>query len=655
MPSLPTLERQMSQNQRITTPYFQQVAGVDFETYYADDYGLRCEHLTMTDYIRHERFEAQTVALQLDTWDCPQSAVGYKEIKELLLSVDWATTAWLSHHTQFDALIGTHHFDIHPCFYLDTMSMSRPVFGVDTNHSHDILSRRFGHGGKVHGQALKDVKNKRLIDMTPEMVANLVEYNEDDVSDMMLNFRKLLTMVPLDELRIIDLTIRMYADPILELDQQLLTELHQREAARREKAVQDALTDKRTLGSSERFADLLRSLGVTPPQKISRRTGQPTYAFARTDLEFKELLEHPNRQVAAAVEARLRTKSALIENRSARLIARCGLPTPVYLAYWAARTGRWGGGDKVNLQNLPSRGDGANLRKAIKAPKGAKLLICDASQIEARMAAWLAGFTAKLDAFKLNDTVIGYDAKGKELRAGPDIYCVGAAGIFGRPIDKDRDQGERFIGKVFELSGQYGAGAVRTKNTFAQGIYGPPVIMDLEKVKTDLRNWRMANQPIIDLWGELERCARRAFLEGVEVEHGPLVFERFKSDGYIHLPNGTFMKYTNVNVNPDDGSFGYESRMGWTRLWGGILLENVCQALCCALLKKQMLTMVDDPRLEYLRIANTVHDECLGVTYEDLADESFKLMRWHMSQTADWCPDIPLNAAGKISDEYEKD
>lgn len=631
----------MSQT-KIATPYFSQVAGVDFETHYADDYGLRCENLSMTDYIRHERFEAQTCAVQLDTWEEPQVAVGKQQIAELLAEIDWAKTAWLSHHTHFDGLIGTHHFGIQPCFWLDTMPMSRSIFGVDVNHSHDILSKRLGQGGKQKSKALADAKNHTLATMSPQTLKFLCEYNADDTRDMMLNFRKLITMVQLDELRIIDLTTRMYVDPILELDEQLLIELHRREAARRDDAVAKAKTDKRTLGSSEGFADLLRSLGVTPPQKISRRTGQPTYAFARTDLEFKALLDHPNEQVSAAVEARLRTKSALIENRSARLVARCGLPTPVYLAYWAARTGRWGGGDKVNLQNLPSRGDGAHLRKAIMAPEGAKLVVCDASQIEARMAAWLAGFDTKLQAFSLYDQGLG-----------PDIYCATGTNMFGQTVTK-ADTELRFMSKVFELSGQYGAGAVRVKNTFAQGIYGPVKIMELDEVKVMLKAWRQANQPIIDLWGTLERAAESAFLQGREAEVGPLVFERFKADGYIHLPNGTYMKYTNVGYDPELRSMYYMSRMGQTKLWGGILLENASQALCCALLKKQMLTMLDDVRLEYMQMANTVHDEVVSVTWEEFAEQCLKLKRWHMSQPAVWCPDIPLNAAGKVCDRYDE-
>lgn len=627
---------------QIKTPYFDNVAAVDFETYYADDYGLRCEHLTMTDYIRHERFEAQTVAVQLDTWDRAQSAVGFKEIKELLYEIDWTKTAWLSHHAHFDGLIGTHHFDIHPCFYLDTMPMSRAIFGVDVNHNHDVLSKRLGQGGKVKGNALSAVKNKRLADMSPELLANLVGYNVDDTQDLLLNFRKLFGMVPLDELRIIDLTTRMYADPILELDEGILADLHARESIRREEAIKNALTDKRTVGSADKFADLLRTYGITPPMKVSRRTGKPTYAFAKTDLDFQELLEHPNILVRAAVEARLRTKSALIENRSARLLARCGQPTPVYLAYWAARTGRWGGGDKVNLQNLPSRGDGAALRHAIVPPEGAAFIICDASQIEARMAAWLANFTEKLDAFAL------YDKK-----LGPDIYCRAASAIYGYHVDAVEHPNERFVGKVYELSGQYGVGAARTRNTFAQGQYGAPLILDIEDVKRDLKNWRRANQPIVNLWTTLDRAARRAWLEGVEVEVGPLVFERFRADGYMHLPNGTYMKYPNVGID-EDGDFFYMSRLGSTRLWGGILLENACQALCCVLLKKQMRTMLDDPRLEYLRMANTVHDEILGVTYSDLAHEYLLLMAEHMSIPDVWCPDIPLNAAGKVAFRYEK-
>ncbi len=47
-------------------------------------------------------------------------------------------------------------------------------------------------------------------------------------------------------------------------------------------------------------------------------------------------------------------------------------PIPIYLAYAAAHTRRWGGGDKQNAQNLPRpdpyKPQKGALRRAIKAP-----------------------------------------------------------------------------------------------------------------------------------------------------------------------------------------------------------------------------------------------------------------------------------------------
>ena len=221
-----------------------------------------------------------------------------------------------------------------------------------------------------------------------------------------------------------------------------------------------------------------------------------------------------------------------------------------------------------NWQNLPSTGDGANIRKAILAPPGTKIVGCDASQVEARMTAWLSGFEEKLDAFSL------YDA-GR----GPDMYCISAEGIYNRPIDKYADPFERFIGKVFELSCQYGAGALRVKHALAQGFRGaPPVFMELHEVKASVDRWRKANSAIINYWSRIENNAINAWVRESEVEDGPLIFEKFKDDGYIHMPNGTFMKYTGVHYDRAQRALVYLSKNGPTKLWGGHLLENCLSA-----------------------------------------------------------------------------
>ena len=184
----------------------------------------------------------------------------------------------------------------------------------------------------------------------------------------------------------------MYIEPTLRLDLAGLQEHLTETRLRKETLLQEAGVAKEELMSNPKFAALLEGLGVTPPMKISPTTGKETFAFAKSDEGFKALAEHENDKVQSLVAARLGTKSTLEETRTERFIsiAKRGL-LPVPVRYYAAHTGRWGGDDKINLQNLPSRGvNGKKLKKAIKAPVGHTLIDADSSQIEARVLAWLS-------------------------------------------------------------------------------------------------------------------------------------------------------------------------------------------------------------------------------------------------------------------------
>lgn len=611
------------------------VCAVDFETFYSDTCSLRRKDLTMTDYIRHPEFEIQSVSVWLETWDKPVVVPGDQAL-EVLSEIDWANTAFLAHHTHFDGLIATHHLGIEPCFWLDSMSMARMLHGVDVSASLDAVSQRYGFKGKEKADALKNVKGVRLADMPADLLRLLMEYNFDDTFMTMGIFAKMIPHVPEDELRVIDLTLRMYCEPLLELNEQRLRALHEREVGRRAEAVVAAGTDVATLGSAQRFADHLRSLGVDPPMKISARTGQPTYAFAKSDLEFKALQTHPDERVRAAVEARLRTKSALIENRSQRLLRRTGLPTPMYYAYWAAKTGRWGGGDSINWQNLPRRGDGAEMRKSLEAPAGHRLIIADAAQIEARMVAWLADDQPQLAAFA----------------SGADTYARTASGVYGFEVNKDDHPDERFAGKVLDLSCQYGAGAAKVSTVFRLGLMGPAVDISVSEARDLVNRWRTTRRAVPTYWKTIERAAEQAWLQGTPVELGPMYFERFKDDGYMHLPNGTYMKYPSVGWDANNRAMYYNSRNGAVKVWGGYLVENAAQALSCVLLKQQMLHMVDE--IEQMRLVATTHDEVVLVVHEHEAEQHANTVHRIMSTPEDWAKGIPLNADVKVSEIYDK-
>jgi DNA polymerase-1 len=86
----------------------------------------------------------------------------------------------------------------------------------------------------------------------------------------------------------------------------------------------------------------------------------------------------------------------------------------------AAATGRLSSNDP-NLQNIPIRRElGRDIRRLFVAPKGARLISADYSQIELRLLAHLSGDEAFLQAF----------------RAGGDIHRQTAAIIFEVPVDQ---------------------------------------------------------------------------------------------------------------------------------------------------------------------------------------------------------------------------
>ncbi len=608
------------------------IACIDFETYFDQPYSLRAKDVSTTSYIRDPRFQTHCMGLQLDHWDKPK-VYGPKGIAKALRAIDWRKTAVLAHHTQFDGLILTHHYGIYPAFWLDTMAMSAMVYGVDVSHSLLALSERLGRVSKARAGALVNVKGQRILDNST-LIA-LAEYCGDDVEQTLANFNDLKQAVPANELRVIDMTVRMFAEPTLHLDDARVSRAHSLEVSKKAAAVEKAGVSVKDLGSAEALANRLRELGVEPPTKISPRTGLAAYAFAKNDLEFKALAKHPNEQVRDLVDARLRTKSGLLESRSKRILGYAGEPLPIYLKYWAARTGRWGGGDKVNWQNLPKRGDGAELRKSLLAPPGHLLVISDASQIEARLNAWDAGQQDILDAFA----------------RGEDLYIVAAMAIYGKPADQITDE-ERFMAKTLVLGCGYGAGAPKVNMMFKIGQFGPPVNQSQEETAQLVMAWRHANSFIVAKWKRNYQEAMHAFMNQTSLESGPITFEGFKGDGFIHLPNGTYVRYPSVAYDNDSRQMYYQSKLGPVKLYGGLITENKIQALARCVLAEQLIRMEDE--LPHARIATTTHDEVMLVVQACRSVNCEYTTKAIMSTSPAWAPGLPLNAKTDVHPYYNK-
>ena len=398
---------------------------IDFETYYDKDFSL--SKLTTEEYIRSKDFEVIGVAVQRKGEEPVWFSGTQEKTKEWLEQFNFADHAVIAHNAVFDMAILNWHFDIRPKIIVDTLSMARALHGTEVGGSLKVLAEHYNLG--VKGTEVLDAKGKQRIDFNAEDLASYGEYCRNDVRLTMDLFKQLSGDFPLFEYKLIDLTIRMFTEPVLELDRASLVRLLEEIHITKNALLLRATSNRESLLSNAKFAQELESLGVTCPIKISPTTGKETWALSKNDEEFKALLEHENPIVQALASARIGIKSTLEETRTMRFMdieARGALPIP--LRYYAAHTGRWGGDDKINMQNL---GRKSNLKYAIRAPDGYFLIDADSSQIEARTLAWLASQNDLVDAFE----------------RGEDVYKIMASAIYNKPVEEITPD-ERFVGKT---------------------------------------------------------------------------------------------------------------------------------------------------------------------------------------------------------------
>lgn len=597
------------------------VITIDFETFYSTEVGFN-KHTT-EEYVRHEQFEVIGFAIkendEATTWHTGTHA----ELAEVLKGYDWKNSFVLAHNTTFDGAILSWHFRVNPKGWLDTLSMARAVHGVDVGGSLAKLATRYNIGEK--GTEVDDAKGKRRLDFTPEDLAQYGRYCINDTELCYTLFHHLMLPglgggFPSKELKVIDITLRMFIHPSLELDLPLLEQHLEDVKDRKEQLLAAVAADKDQLMSNDKFAELLRKLRVDPPRKISPTTGKEAYAFAKTDEGLKELQDHPDSRVQALVAARLGNKSTLEETRTQRFIdiaKRGKLPVP--LKYYGARTGRWAAEGSINMQNIPRA---SRLKQAIKAPNGYKLVGADLSNIELRVGLWIAGQTEQLT----------------QLGAGKDLYKDFAASVFGVPYDEvTKDQ--RFIGKTSQLSLIYGTGAAKLCAAI-KTMSGKDIGVDEAQRIVDL--YRAAYPAIKQAW-QMGGNALRYIADDQNYAFGRDGFAQVRGSKGILLASGLYMQYPELRQIEIDGrsQWEYKIRTGWDKIYGAKVFQGLTQATARCIMAEQMVAI----RRKY-PIALTVHDALYLVVKEDEAEQAMAFVLEQMRIAPKWIPDIPLDAEG---------
>jgi DNA polymerase len=614
---------------------------LDFETFYEQGFSL--SNLTTEEYIRDERFQVIGVGVKIDDQETEWITGTHNHIKTKLMEIDWNEAILLCHNTQFDGAILSFIFNIVPAIYLDTLGMARAKHGVDVGGSLAFLVEYYQLGRK--GTEVIDAKGKRLEDFELQDLKQYGEYCKNDVELTYKLYNVLAQDFPPNELKLIDITLRMYTEPTLQLDDALLSaRLEEVEAEKKEVLgalmnrlnCEDEECVRKKLASNKQFAELLTELNISVPMKISPTTGKETFALAKNDTGFIELTEHEDPFIQELCAVRLGTKSTIEESRIERFLgigARNKGKLPIPLKYYGAHTGRWAGSDKVNFQNLPSRDKKKKaLKNAVEAPQGYQVINCDSSQIEARILVWLAGQDDIVQLYKDNR----------------DVYCEFASTVYGRTITKANPV-ERFVGKTCTLGLGYGTGWSKLQHTLK--TQPPGADLPDDECQNLVKVYRQLNDKVIKLWANCDKALADMANWGEDSkpyylgEHKCLIVTK---DG-IKLPNGLYIHYPELKKEKIEGrdKFMYKSRKGYISLWGGSVVENVVQALARIVVGEQMIKIND----KYKPIL-TVHDAIVCVVPDTDLDNAIKYITDVMSTAPTWAEGLPVACEAKHGQSY---
>lgn len=652
---------------------FKRILVLDFETAWCTKTGYTLSKMTTEEYVRDERFLAWGASVRWFGSSTPVQWITGRDLQAFFDSVDWSTTAICCHNAQFDGAILSWRYGGKPCFIFDTLSMARALRGNDAGNSLDKLAKAYGLPDKGH--ALHSTNGILAGPLPWHVEQQLAEYCNHDVflcesllgafSTGLLPNEQYVGPFPVKELRLIDMTLKMYLYPKIECDKEMLIDAIEDERTMRVGLLNKLGVEESALASNLQFADLLRQLGADPPMKKSKATGNQTLALAKNDAHFQALLNGENENVRLLCEARLKVKSTSERTRAQRFLdisTRGALPVP--LSYCGAGTTRWTAakGSAINMQNLKR---GSFLRKALMAPEGYQFVVGDLSQIEPRVLAWLADYHGMLDLF----------------RSGADPYAQFGAQMFNVPgMTKVSHPGLRQSAKAALLGAGYmlgwaafaaqllvgflGAPPVRYDKAFAKslGVTSldveaflaneeyvtkmraiPHTCTDAELLihclaaKAVIDKYRRTVGPIKTLWKLFGDLIDHSLYQGNEFTHKCITFRK----GEIVLPSGLRMLYPELEKGVDS-----KGRVQWTygtvmrqKLHAGVITNNVTQGTARCVMTDGMLRVSK----RYF-VAGTVHDEQLAVVPDAEVEFAVPWVREQMTKEPAYLRGIPLAA-----------
>ena len=424
----------------------------------------------------------------------------------------------------------------------------------------------------------------------------------------------------------------------------------------------DSLSNTRLIAKLKELTELDNPNSIPQLKSWLETKGIKTESLDKKTVQA--LLKSVPNEVAVVLQLREQlAKSSVLKKYQAMKNTVCadGRVHGMFQFYGANRTGRWSG-RYINLQNLPQNhmrdlevareivksGDfelmntlyddipdvlSQLIRTAFIPKPGYKFCVADFSAIEARVLAYLAGETWRIEAF----------------RDGKDIYCASASRMFGVPVEKHGMNSHlRQKGKVAELALGYGGsvGALKSMGAVEMGV-------PEEEMQQLVVSWRRANSNIQSFWWNTDRAIRTCLKQRTQTQvqgirfycQGPFLLFRLHSSRCISYLRprigvgrfgGECITYEGIGTN---------KKIERIDSYGPKFVENIVQAISRDILAYAMRTLSN-----YSIVAH-VHDELI---IEVPMDTDIDVICKQMSKTPEWIPELILNADGYSTPFYMK-
>ncbi len=586
--------------------------GLDFETYFDDDYSLK--KMPTLEYIRDERFQVHGMAIKLEhldtIWLPAELIPGY-------LAALPDNIELVCHKTYFDGSILFHHYGYMPAVYGCTLSMARALLIHSPEHGLDYLCNLLGIKGKIP-DVLQLTKGLRVL--PADIALKLAEYAINDVDCMLELYDRFRPGLPESEISLIDLTMRWACRPTLHVDLPRLAKAYRSAARTRRDLIKRSGTEIRTLSSQPKFREHLEGLGVEIPLKKNKK-GLMIPAFGKDDIGFRQMIanypEHYD-----LFQGRMAAKSTLEVTRIKRIYrigSRGTLPMP--LKYYGAHTGRWSGDDGLNVQNFTR---GSELRKSIIAPPGYLVLVADLKQIEPRLNFW---FCKQVDWLAI-------------FAAGKDIYRATAASHFALSYE-EVSKAQRFFGKTLELGLGYNMGWRKFR---VQAALKGTFLTEQEAYQA-VAAYRNQHSKLVEMWRFLTQSLYAMYQEGCHIELSSVTLVH---EGIL-LPNGMRLDYADLRPT-EDGDWYYGMNGKHIKIYGGKMLENIIQALARIVLGDYLLAI----EAAGITTVSSTHDEPIMVVREANVEEAAATVTQIMTTPPTWAPNLPVAVDVGWAKEYSK-